>query len=398
MTLRPDTSPCTIGDVCDFESGNGFRPQDWKTKGLPIIRIQNLNGSDSFNYFDGDPDPAWIVEPNDLLFAWAGVKGVSFGPTIWNGPRGVLNQHIYRIRPKMGVHKRWLYYALSEVTAEIESKAHGFKTSLVHVRKADITRARISLPDEHEQEAVAKALGCWDIAIRKTEQLTAAKERSHKALMQRLFRASFYPSRRLSEFTRRITRKNTEGNGHPLTISGAEGLVSQSRYFGKRIAAERTEHYTLLRRGEFAYNKSSSAGYPLGAIKRLDAHDEGIVSTLYLCFALDGEHAPLSDYFAGFCESGGLNHQIYQVAQEGARNHGLLNVTADDFFSMKMPVPPRDVQERAVRSLGAATRELALLREQLAAFRTQKRGLMQKLLTGQWRLPNLEAVKEASHA
>jgi len=103
MTLQPNTSPCTIGDVCDFESGNGFRPQDWKTKGLPIIRIQNLNGSDSFNYFDGEPDPAWIVETNDLLFAWAGVKGVSFGPTIWNGPKGVLNQHIYRIRPKKGM-------------------------------------------------------------------------------------------------------------------------------------------------------------------------------------------------------------------------------------------------------------------------------------------------------
>lgn len=142
MTVRPHTTPCTIGDVCDFESGNGFGPEDWKTKGLPIIRIQNLNGSESFNYFEGDPDPSWIVETNDLLFAWAGVKGVSFGPTIWNGPTGVLNQHIYRIRPKKGVNKRWLYYALLEVTAEIESKAHGFKTSLVHVRKADITRAR----------------------------------------------------------------------------------------------------------------------------------------------------------------------------------------------------------------------------------------------------------------
>lgn len=387
MNLRTDGSPCTIGDVCDFESGNGFRPQDWRTKGLPIIRIQNLNGSGAFNYFDGEPDPAWIVEPNDLLFAWAGVKGVSFGPSIWKGPKGVLNQHIYRIRPKKGINKRWLYYALLEVTAEIESKAHGFKTSLVHVRKADITRAQISLPGVHEQEAVATALGCWDTAIQKTEQLIAAKERSTRTLMQRVFGKSTYPSLRLSEFTRRVTRKNTEGNGHPLTISGAEGLVSQSRYFGKRIAAEQTEHYTLLKRGEFAYNKSYSSGYPLGAIKRLDCHDEGIVSTLYLCFALDEAKSPLSDYLAYFCEAGGFNHQIYQVAQEGARNHGLLNVTAEDFFAMRMPTPPREIQERVVKALGAAMRELTLLRDQLAALHKQKRGLMQKLLTGQWRLP-----------
>ena len=254
------------------------------------------------------------------------------------------------------------------------------------------------LPKLDEQIRIRNVLGCWDTAIHKTEQLIAAKMRSRKALMQRGFGTSGYPRHRLSEFTRRVTRKNVEGDGHPLTISGAEGLVSQSRYFGKRIAAENTEHYTLLKRGEFAYNKSYSAGYPLGAIKRLDAQEEGIVSTLYLCFALDGDQAPVSDYFTYFCEAGGFNRQIYQVAQEGARNHGLLNVTAEDFFSLSMPVPPREVQERVVRVLSSALRELTLLRNQLSALREQKRGLMQKLLTGRWRLPIPEEAKETTNA
>jgi type I restriction enzyme S subunit len=268
-------------------------------------------------------------------------------------------------------------------------------SSLPHINTSELGRFKLPLPPLHEQRKLAELWVTWDTAIQKTEQLIAAKERSSKALMQRVFGPSTYPRLRLSEFTRRITRKNIEGNGHPLTISGAEGLVSQSRYFGKRIAAEQTEHYTLLKRGEFAYNKSYSAGYPLGAIKRLDGHAEGIVSTLYLCFALDESKAPPSDYFAYFCEAGGYNHQIYQVAQEGARNHGLLNVTAEDFFSMKMPVPPREVQERVVRALGAAHHELALLRDQLTALREQKRGLMQKLLTGQWRLPVHEEAATA---
>lgn len=387
MSPRLKTGPSTIGEVCDFQSGNGFRPLDWKRNGLPIIRIQNLNGSETFNYFDGDPDPRWIVEPGDLLFAWAGVKGVSFGPTIWNGPRGVLNQHIYRVRPKKGIDKQWLYYALLRATVDIESKAHGFKTSLVHVRRADITRAKISLPSQPEQRAVASTLMDWDSAVRTIEQLIRTKDVAIKGLMQKFFRDNPSPCRRLSEITRRVTRKNTTGDGHPLTISGADGLVSQSKYFGKRIAAAQTAHYTLLKRGEFAYNRSYSDGYRFGAIKRLDGHDEGIVSTLYLCFALNGENAPISDYFAYFCESGGFNHQIYKVAQEGARNHGLLNITAEDFFGMSMPVPPHEVQQRVVRTLNAAHRELALLRQQLAALRAQRRGLMQKLLTGEWRLP-----------
>jgi type I restriction enzyme S subunit len=173
-------------------------------------------------------------------------------------------------------------------------------------------------------------------------------------------------------------------------------LISQAHYFDKRIAAETTEHYTQLKRGEFSYNKSYSAGYPYGAIKRLDAYDEGIVSTLYLCFALNPNAALLSDYLIQFCEVGGFNHQIHKVAQEGARNHGLLNVAADDFFAMKLPVPPIEEQSRVVAILGDVGRELALLRKSLYLLRQQKRGLMQKLLTGQWRV-NIPTLNEVSH-
>ena len=203
-----------------------------------------------------------------------------------------------------------------------------------------------------------------------------------------------YPNNRLSSFVHRVTRKNTTGNDHPLTISGRDGLISQSHYFDKRIAAETTEHYTRIQRGEFAYNKSYSAGYPYGAIKRLDAYDEGIVSSLYLCFAIKPDASLLSDYLVHFCEVGGFNHQIHKIAQEGARNHGLLNVAADDFFAMKLPLPPVDEQARVVAILGNAGRELALLRASLEQLRRQKRGLMQKLLTGQWRL---NESKEVSH-
>jgi type I restriction enzyme, S subunit len=146
----------TIGQLCDFSSGNGFRPEDWSDTGLPIIRIQNLNGSRNFNYFAGEAMPRWLVERGTLLFSWAGVKGVSFGPHVWTGPRGVLNQHIYRVTPKPGVSQDWLYAALQFVTRRIEERAHGFKSSLVHVRKADITGQVVGLPPVAEQQQIGK--------------------------------------------------------------------------------------------------------------------------------------------------------------------------------------------------------------------------------------------------
>lgn len=397
MTLRTGVPPCTVGDVCHFESGNGFRPQDWKTKGLPIIRIQNLNGSDSFNFFEGEPDPAWIVEPNDLLFAWAGVKGVSFGPTIWNGPKGVLNQHIYRIIPKNGINKRWLYYALLEVTAEIESKAHGFKRSLVHVRKADITRARISLLGEHEQEAVATALGYWDTAIQKSEQLITEKERHYTALVKRLITgrsvAESWPLVRIRDVADRIDRKG-DGGDHPLlTISSATGFVRQEDRYSRFMAGESAKTYTLLRAGEFSYNKGNSKRYEFGCVFQLQGYQAALVPSVYVSFAL--HDSIRADYLRHLLAADYLRPQLRALVKTGVRNNGLLNIRPDEFMGTTVPMPPREEQTRIAAALDAASAEIVLLGQQLVALRAQKRGLMQKLLTGQWRLEPQQAQGES---
>ncbi len=176
----------TIGDVCTFTSGKGFGPQDWSDTGLPIIRIQNLNGSRDFNYFAGVPQDHWIIEPGTLLFAWAGVKGVSFGPTLWGGPTGVLNQHIYKTMPREGIDKYWLYSALKVITAKIEGQAHGFKSSLLHVHKSDITKQPISIPPLEEQRKIAEILSTWDEAIEQQTRLLELKRERKRGLMQQL--------------------------------------------------------------------------------------------------------------------------------------------------------------------------------------------------------------------
>ena len=288
------------------------------------------------------------------------------------------------VRASEGVDVSWLRYCIAAKKQLLESLAPQNAQKNINL---DVLRPlTIEVPTLQEQQRIAEILEHWDTAIEKTERLIAAKESSQRGWMQKLVMDRAFPEHRLSECVHRVNRKNTGGNGHPLTISGRDGLISQSHYFDKRIAAETTDHYTQLKRGEFAYNKSYSTGYPYGAIKRLDAYDEGIVSTLYLCFALNPGAPLLSDYLIHFCEVGGFNHQIHKVAQEGARNHGLLNVAADDFFAMKLPVPPIEEQSRVISILGDANLELTLLRKSLDQLRKQKRGLMQKLLTGQWRV------------
>lgn len=382
----------TIGDLCTFTNGHGFGPTDWRESGMPIIRIQNLNGAADFNYFDGTPDPSWLVEPGTLLFAWAGTRGVSFGPKIWNGPLGVLNQHIYRVRPAEKVDQRWLYLAFRRVTDRIERMAHGFKSTLLHVGKSDITGQGIDVPPLPEQRKIADILSTWDEALETLDALIAAKERRKQAVMQRVLTWSVANSKkrharhRLGEICERVTRRNAVSSDDVLTISAQAGLVNQRDYFNRSVAGADLSKYYLLKQGEFAYNRSTAKGYPYGAIKRLDRYETGVVSTLYLCFRLKSNVQVSSNYLVHYFEGGYLNSGLRAVAKEGARAHGLLNVTAEDFFDLDVFLPPLAEQEHIANVLETCDSELALLRRQRDSLDLQKRGLMQRLLTGMVRV------------
>lgn len=178
----------------------------------------------------------------------------------------------------------------------------------------------------------------------------------------------------------RITRKNAEGNTNVLTISAQHGLINQNDFFKKNIASEDKSNYYLLRKGEFAYNKSYSNGYPFGALKRLDFYDKGIVSPLYICFAANDSNR-CSDFYVHYFEAGLMNREIQAFAQEGARNHGLLNISVDDFFKANLLSPPLPEQRKIAEILTAQDRVIALKEKLVAEKRKQKKFLMQRLFS-----------------
>lgn len=255
----------------------------------------------------------------------------------------------------------------------------------------------IVCPPLPEQRQIAAVLGTWDRAIEQTSELLKALRARHRGLMQRLLTGKV----RLPGFTEewlyikfnevfeRVTRRNAEGNTNVLTISAQHGLVNQSRYFNKSVASEDVANYFLLHQGEFAYNKSYSTGYPMGAIKRLDLYEKGILSPLYICFRIRDEADNNAHFFTHFFEAGQLNQTIGEIAQEGARNHGLLNVGVSDFFSLRLVIPSVIEQRAIANVLNASLREIRQQEAKLNTLREQKRGLTQCLLTGQVRVPLL---------
>ena len=174
-------------------------------------------------------------------------------------------------------------------------------------------------------------------------------EQHGKALVPQIRFAGFtdpWEQRKLGEVARRVTRKNENRDSDlPLTISAQYGLVDQRTFFNNQVASKDMSGYFLLRKGEFAYNKSTSTDSPWGAIKRLEKYDMGCVSTLYICFELlSGD----PDFLVTYYETDRWYKAVQLIAAEGARNHGLLNIAPDDFFETQICIPKRIDEQRQI--------------------------------------------------
>ena len=177
----------------------------------------------------------------------------------------------------------------------------------------------------------------------------------------------------------RVTRKNKNNESRlPLTISAQYGLVDQVTFFNKVVASSDMSNYYLLHKGEFAYNKSYSGDYPWGAIKRLDRYDQGALSSLYICFTptdvID------SDFLVHYFESPKWHREVSNIAGEGARNHGLLNIAVPDFFNTQHCITNNKTEQRKIADfLNLINERIETQKKVIEKYESLIRGLCEKL-------------------
>ena len=188
-----------------------------------------------------------------------------------------------------------------------------------------------------------------------------------------------WEQRKLGQFTARVTRKNGGQSDLPLTISAQDGLVDQRKYFNRQVASRDMSNYYLIKKGEFAYNKSYSEGYPFGAVKRLDYYNIGALSTLYILFEITDKNIS-SDFIVSYYMTHLWYKEISKRAAEGARNHGLLNISTEDFFDSELNIP-NSIEEQV--KIGNFIKEfdkfITLHQRKLEKLKLAKKALLQKL-------------------
>ena len=221
--------------------------------------------------------------------------------------------------------------------------------SVVHLYGEHLKGVKTVNPYLAEQKKISRFLSLLDERIAVQNRLIEDLKKLRCAIIENVFCSPNHnesalrfkgntdplSTYRMEDFCSRITRKNKDNQcSLVLTIAAQYGLVDQESFFNKTVASENLAGYYLLHKGEFAYNRSYSAGYDWGAVKRLEKYPEGVLSTLYICFKID-ESAVDSDYLAYYFESTKWHKGLSDIAGEGARNHGLLNVSVNDYFNTR---------------------------------------------------------------
>lgn len=397
-----------LGDFAEFRNGLNFTSSS-NGKALKVVGVGDFVNREIMEDFsttsvvpiNGEINDDDLLKNDDLLFVRSNGNKALIG-------RCVLIENInepvsysgFTIRARLQSDHIDAAY-LSKLVRSYLFKHHlhrlGGGSSINNLNQEILSSFEFPLPPLPVQRKIAEILRTWDEAVERVEALRAAKQNRLTGLSQTVIgRGGEFPERwslqPLSNVSTRIRRQNG-GDAYPvMTISAKSGFLMQSDKFSRDMAGSSVERYIALHEGEFAYNKGNSLTAPYGCIFPLD-RPAALVPFVYFCFSLN--EGLDREFYAHLFAAGALNHQLSRLINSGVRNDGLLNLNPEDFFGCKVPVPPLDEQRAIASALTAAKKEIALLDAEIAALQRQKRGLMQKLLTGQWRV-KVDSDKEAA--
>ena len=361
-----------LAEIANFSKGVGYSKNDLCEEGTPIILYGRLYTKYETSIFDVD---TFVKENAGSVYSKGGevivpasgetAEDISIASVVVK-PGILLGGDLNIVSPTTEYDSAFLALTISSGAAHkyLSSLAQG--KSVVHLHNADIQSVSAKFPTKREQEKIHLLFGKIDTLItlhqRKYEKLVNIK----KSMLDKMFpqNGASMPEIRFKGFTdpweqrklgdafERVVRKNTNNESRlPLTISAQDGLVDQITYFNNRVASRDVSNYYLVYNGEFAYNKSTSDGYPFGAVKRLDWYEKGVLSTLYIVFALKHPEKDDSDFMTVFYDTDRWHRGVAERAAEGARNHGLLNISADDFFDIDTTMPEDKVEQEKIGRL-----------------------------------------------
>ena len=354
-----------------------------------FISAEEILGSGPYPVYGGNGLRGYAKQYNhDGFYALIGRQGALCGNVNTAVGKAYFTEHAVAVKANFLHDTRFLAHLLGCMDLGRYSGQSAQPGLAVGVLK----EVETTVPSKAEQQAIGSFFSRLDSLItlhqRKYDKLVIFK----KSMLEKMFPkdgesvpeirfAGFtdpWEQRKLGDIAERVTRKNENNESDlPLTISAQHGLIDQRLFFNAQVASRDMSGYYLLRQGEFAYNKSTSADSPWGAIKRLTRYEKGCVSTLYICFALLNANP---DYLVTYYETNRWHKAVQMIAAEGARNHGLLNIAPDDFFDTMVSLPESQAEQQTIGAFFSRLDSLITLHQRkLELLQNIKKSLLDKM-------------------
>ena len=391
-SVSPEGWVCAkIGDVAELLNGYAFKSTDWRENGIPIIRIQNLNKPGAgFNCFDGELPPRFRVKRGDLLFAWSGTPGTSFGAHLWRGRDAWLNQHIFKvIFDEQLLDKEFLKAALNHNVEQYVAEAQG-GGGLGHITKSRLLDSTFSLPPLLEQRRIVAAMRSKIAKIQKAENALNRVQQNLVAYRDALLKQAFakpFPRATVAQVISDMrhgtsAKTNMRDNGIPVLRMGniVQGrlVVADLRYL-PRNHPEFPD--LLLRPGDVLFNRTNSA-----ELVGKTAVYQGLPSPC--SFASYLIRLRMSEVYEPEFLSLYLN-SIYGrrwIASVASQQTGQANVSGAKLKALSIPLPSSKDQRRIVaklhRQLASITKRESTVLENLEKAKQLKRSLLRSALQG----------------
>lgn len=257
--------------------------------------------------------------------------------------------------------------------------ASGTSSTMAKITKSVVESLKIPEFPLSRQKEIVNITRTWQNAIEKNEALIAAKEKQFEWLTFNLINRTNHKCCAASKCMTEVSTRNKSNNiARVLSVTNHSGFVLPEDQFVRRVASANVSNYKVVEKGQYAYNPSR---INVGSIARLDGWENGILSPMYVVFKIDSSQI-CSDYFLHWLNSREARQRIKNSAQGSVRE----TVSFKDLGAIDIPLPAMNLQKDITYKLNTAKSEIDLLKKSLEQYRIQKRGLMQKLLTGEWQV------------
>lgn len=375
--------------------GSQLKAEEYTEDGIPVVMPKDIYGgkikTDTIVRTSIEKAKSLqkhFLQEGDILFPRRGDLGriavASKDNEGWICGTGCLRARLSEeVLPKY-IHQ---FVLMPQVVRWLENNALG--QTMLNLNTTIIGELPVYAPPMETQESIANALHTWDNAIEKTEALIAAKEKQYEWLTSNLINRAGHKRTSASGLMTEVSKRNKNSTiERVLSVTNHSGFVLPEEQFERRVASANVSNYKVVEQGQYAYNPSR---INVGSIARLEDLGNGILSPMYVVFKLDTKKV-CSDYFLHWLNSSEARQRIKNSAQGSVRE----TVSFKDLGAIDIPLPAMDVQKDVTYKLNLAQKEISLLKKTLEQYRSQKRGLMQKLLTGEWQVSSTQLAAEGA--